>query len=58
VHYHLGFAAAHTGDLGRAQEAWDTYLRLGDPEPRRRDVALRAQAAAEVLRLVMDEEGL
>ena len=30
THYHLGFAAAHTGDLHRAREAWDTYLRLDD----------------------------
>jgi tetratricopeptide (TPR) repeat protein len=57
VHYHLGFAAVHTGDLARAQEAWDNYVRLGDPDGRRRDVAVRAHAAAGQLRLVMDEEG-
>jgi tetratricopeptide (TPR) repeat protein len=57
VHYHLGFAAVHTGDLARAQEAWDNYLRLGDGDPRRRDVATRAQAAADALRAVLEEEG-
>ncbi len=57
VHYHLGFAAARTGDMTRALDAWETYLRLPDAEPRRRQVAARAQDAAEALRAALDEEG-
>jgi hypothetical protein len=57
VHYHLAFASAHTGDLARALEAWENYLRLGDPDARRRDVAQRALAAAHELRIVLEEEG-
>jgi hypothetical protein len=57
VHYHLGFAAAHTGDLARALEAWETYARLPDGDRRRADVAARALAAAQELRMVLEEEG-
>ncbi|HUP90105.1 MAG TPA: DUF4388 domain-containing protein [Longimicrobiales bacterium] len=28
AHYHLGFTAVRTGELDRATQAWDTYLRL------------------------------
>lgn len=28
AHYHLGFTAIRTGELDRATQAWDTYLRL------------------------------
>ena len=56
VHYHLGFAAAHTGDFHRASDAWTTYLRLEDSDPRRRENATRAQAAtAELLGLLERE---
>ena len=58
VHYQMGFAAAHTGDLHRAREAWDTYLRLDDAgDAPRRARAERARDAADVLLAVMDEEG-
>jgi tetratricopeptide (TPR) repeat protein len=59
VHYQMGFAAAHTGDLHRAREAWDTYLRLDDAagDPPRRIRAERARDAADALLSVMDEEG-
>ena len=57
VHYHLGFASAHTGDLARALEAWETYLRLGDADARRRDVAERALAITHEMRIVLEEEG-
>lgn len=59
THYHLGFAAAHTGDLHRAREAWDTYLRLDDSgsDRVRRSRAERARDAADVMLAVMDEEG-
>jgi hypothetical protein len=57
VHYHLGFAAAHTGDLARSLEAWETFARLADGDERRADVAARALAAAQELRMVLEEEG-
>ena len=57
VHYHLGFAAAHTGDLRRAREAWSTYLRLEDGDATRRGQAERARDAAEVLLAAMAAEG-
>ncbi len=59
THYHLGFAAAHTGDLHRARESWDTYLRLDDAanDRPRRIRAERARDAADTLLAVMDEEG-
>ncbi|MDB4949262.1 MAG: Tetratricopeptide repeat-containing protein [Gemmatimonadetes bacterium] len=57
VHYHLGFASAHTGDLARSLEAWENYLRLGDADARRQDVAARALSAAQELRMVLEEAG-
>ncbi|HEU0301022.1 MAG TPA: DUF4388 domain-containing protein [Longimicrobium sp.] len=58
VHYQVGFAAAHTGDLHRAREAWDTFLRLDDAvDATRRARAERARDAADALLSVMDEEG-
>ena len=59
THYHLGFAAAHTGDLHRARESWDTYLRLDDAvnDRVRRSRAERARDAADTMLAVMDEEG-
>ncbi|HEX8394710.1 MAG TPA: DUF4388 domain-containing protein [Longimicrobium sp.] len=58
VHYHMGFAAARTGDLNRARDAWDTYLRLDDPGGAGRAArAERARDAADALLAVMDEEG-
>ncbi|MBD0320434.1 MAG: tetratricopeptide repeat protein, partial [Gemmatimonadetes bacterium] len=57
VHYHLGFAAAHTGDLRRARDAWSTYLRLEDGDAARRSQAERARDAADVLVAALDAEG-
>jgi len=57
AHYHLGFAAARTGDLERADEAWSTYLRLAESSPARRETAARARAAAAALLAVLEEEG-
>jgi hypothetical protein len=57
AHYHLGFAAARTGNLQRAEEAWTTFLRLADADPARRAIAERARAAAAALRAVLEEEG-
>ena len=58
IHYQMGFAAAHTGDLHRAREAWDTYLRLDDAgDAPRRTRAQRGRDAADALLGIMDEEG-
>jgi tetratricopeptide (TPR) repeat protein len=56
THYELGFAAAHTGDMHRARDAWSTYLRLEDGDPARRDKARAAMAAADALLATMGEE--
>lgn len=56
LHYHLGFAAAHTGDLRRARDAWNTYLRLEDGDAARRAQAERARDAADVLLATLDAE--
>ncbi|MGH7457907.1 MAG: DUF4388 domain-containing protein [Longimicrobiaceae bacterium] len=56
-HYHLGFAAARTGELLRAEDAWATYLRLPDPEPGRRERALRAAKGSAALRAALDQDG-
>jgi hypothetical protein len=56
VHYHLGFASAHTGDLHRAREAWNNYLRLGDADPGRVANARRALDAADALLAALEVE--
>jgi hypothetical protein len=56
THYHLGFAAAHTGDFHRAREAWATYLRLEDGDAARRQTAADAMDAADRLLAAMDRE--
>ena len=56
THYHLGFAAARTGDFHRAEEAWATYLRLEDGDAARRENAERARAAADALLSALDRE--
>lgn len=56
THYELGFAAAHTGDMHRARDAWATYLRLEDGDAGRREKATSAMAAADALLATMGEE--
>jgi tetratricopeptide (TPR) repeat protein len=56
VHYHLGFAAARTGDFHRAREAWETYLRLEDGDEQRRANAREALDAADTLLNALDRE--
>lgn len=56
THYELGFAAAHTGDMHRARDAWSTYLRLEDSDAARREKAAKAMAAAEALLSSMGDE--
>jgi tetratricopeptide (TPR) repeat protein len=56
VHYHLGFAAARTGDFHRARDAWETYLRLEDGDEARRENARSARDAADTLLGALDRE--
>ncbi len=56
AHYHLGFAAARLGELGRAEEAWATYLRLESSVPGRWETATRGIETAGALRRLLDEE--
>ncbi|HET7275667.1 MAG TPA: DUF4388 domain-containing protein [Longimicrobiaceae bacterium] len=57
AHYHLGFAAARIGDLAAAEAAWRTYLRLGESEGHRQEIAFRAERAAAALRRLLEQEG-
>lgn len=56
AHYHLGAAALSTGELVRAEEAWNTYLRLPDPAPRARAAVREGVAALATLRRLLREE--
>jgi tetratricopeptide (TPR) repeat protein len=47
-HYLLGFAAVRTGELDRAVEAWETFLRLA-PNGEQRQLAAQALAALRAL---------
>jgi hypothetical protein len=49
AYFHLGRAAAHTGDLARARTALGTYLRLQDESSRRRRAAESMSAGLEQL---------
>jgi hypothetical protein len=52
-HYQLGFAAARSGDLSRAEEAWTTYLRLPETPARQRATAAAGLEALAALRDVL-----
>ncbi|CAN5775088.1 hypothetical protein BH23GEM3_BH23GEM3_04780 [soil metagenome] len=56
-HFQLGFAAARTGDLRRAEYAWTTYLRLPEARGPGGQTARRALEAAATLRTILEEEG-
>jgi tetratricopeptide (TPR) repeat protein len=56
AHYHLGAAALRAGNLERAEEAWNTYLRLADPAPRARAAVRQGVGALAVLRRLLSEE--
>lgn len=57
AHYRLGSAAVRCGDLQRAEEAWNTYLRLDDAsDARRHERAARAADAVAVLRSIVEDE--
>jgi hypothetical protein len=58
AHYHLGFAAARSGDLARAEEAWTTYLRLPDTALRLRAVVSDGLGALAALNRVLHQEEL
>ena len=53
AHYHLGLAAARTGELDRALTAWQTFLRLSRGGPRRGHVEA-AVAAIENLNRALE----
>lgn len=53
AHYHLGLAAVKAGALGRAVEAWHTFLRLA-PGGERREHVERAVAAMAELRQAIE----
>jgi tetratricopeptide (TPR) repeat protein len=56
AYYSLGMAALRTGDVVRAREALGTYLRLPEPDTRRRERAGRAAALAAELQKLLEEE--
>lgn len=53
AHYRLGFSALRVGELDRAAEAWDTFLRLGAGDGR--DAVERALEAVETLQSILSE---
>ncbi|HSH45296.1 MAG TPA: DUF4388 domain-containing protein [Longimicrobiales bacterium] len=53
AHYHLGMAAARTGEHDRAAEAWRTFLRLA-PGGERKAFVTRALAALDELKRTME----
>jgi tetratricopeptide (TPR) repeat protein len=57
AYYALGMAALRTGEAARAREALGTYLRLPEPDPRRRARAARAVALAAELQKLFQEDG-
>lgn len=57
AYYALGLAAARQGDLPRAAEALDTYLRLPEGSTERRDRAVRAASLIAELQRLLDEDG-
>lgn len=55
AHYALGFAAAHIGELDRAERAWDAYLRLVDEGDRAR-VVKDGLTAVKTLKEILGQE--
>lgn len=53
AHYHLGLAAVKIGELGRAREAWSTFLRLTHTGDRRQHVE-EAVTAMDVLKRAVE----
>lgn len=54
-YFHLGFSAASIGDLGRAAEAWEMYLRLA-PESVERSRVDRGLSAVRVLSEILGKK--
>jgi tetratricopeptide (TPR) repeat protein len=52
AHYRLGFAAVHTGDLQRAMNAWEKFVRLS-PNGDSRQLVVQALAAMRELTQVL-----
>ena len=55
AHYALGFAAAHIGELERAERAWDAYLRLA-PNTDRGRVVRDGLSAVKTLKEILAQE--
>lgn len=55
AHYALGFAAAHIGELERAERAWDAYLRLAGKDDRAR-VVKDGLTAVRTLKDILGQE--
>ena len=55
AHYRLGFAAVRTGELRRAAEAWQAFLRLGEGGPRRK-IVTHALVAVDTLDQLIGQE--
>ncbi|HUE77575.1 MAG TPA: DUF4388 domain-containing protein [Longimicrobiales bacterium] len=53
AHYHLGMAAVRIGELGRAADAWRTFLRLA-PNGERRAYVEKAVDALDALKRVIE----
>lgn len=54
-YYHLGLAAARSGDLERAQECLATFARLPESDPGEMAVARRISALSAELRRILEE---
>jgi cytochrome c-type biogenesis protein CcmH/NrfG len=52
AHYRLGFAAVQTGELQRAVDAWETFVRLA-PHGEARDLVVQALTALRALTQVL-----
>ena len=57
AHFNLGFCAARIGELQRASQAWEMYLRLAE-NGQPRNVVMRALSAVRELNSVLTEGGV
>ena len=57
AHFNLGFCAARIGELQRASQAWEMYLRLAE-NGQPRNIVMRALSAVRELNSVLTEGGV